>query len=207
MTRASALRFHSRCISAARTAAIVVVVGACSVIAAPVVAGASPSESKVPAAVAALGQPDLGPNVYVFDPSMPQSQIQQTVDAIAAQQVPNQFGTQRYALLFKPGTYGTAADPLNFQVGYYTDVAGLGASPDNVVINGSVYVRNQCDSGGCVALNNFWRSLSNLTINVTNPDFGCYTGEFWAVAGRADAARTCQRAHHADGLLHRPVVR
>ncbi len=60
---------------------------------------------------------------------MPTSQIQATVDAIAAQQVPNQFGTQRYALLFKPGTYGTAADPLNFQVGYYTSVAGLGRSP------------------------------------------------------------------------------
>ena len=71
--------------------------------------------------------PDLGPNVIVFDPSMPMSQIQATVDAIAAQQVPNQFGTQRYALLFKPGTYGTAANPLNFQVGYYT--AGRRARP------------------------------------------------------------------------------
>ena len=75
---------------------------------------------------------------------MPQSQIQATVDAIATRQVPNQFGTQRYALLFEPGTYGTADDPLNFQVGYYTDVAGLGASPNDVVINGSIYVRNQC---------------------------------------------------------------
>ncbi len=55
---------------------------------------------------------------------MPTSQIQATVDAIANQQVPNQFGTQRYALLFKPGTYGTAADPLNFQVGYYTSRGG-----------------------------------------------------------------------------------
>jgi hypothetical protein len=63
----------------------------------------------------------LGQNVLIFDPSMPQSQIQSTVDAIAAQQVPNQFGTQRYALLFKPGTYGAPQNPLNFQVGYYTD--------------------------------------------------------------------------------------
>jgi len=47
----------------------------------------------------------LAPNVLIFDPSMPTSQIQATVDAIAAQQVPNQFGSQRYALLFKPGTY------------------------------------------------------------------------------------------------------
>src|ERR1700751_5046787 len=128
------------------------------------------------------GQPDFGPNVLIFDPSMSTSQIQADVDAVATQQVPNQFGTQRYALLFKPGTYGKAADPLNFQVGYYTSVAGLGRGPGDVTVNGSIYVRNQCVPGFCVALNNFWRSLSNLTINVTNPSFGCYTGEFWAVS-------------------------
>ena len=113
------------------------------------------------------GPPDFGPNVLIFDPSMPTGQIQSAVDAIAAQQVPNQFGTQRYALLFKPGTYGTTQKPLNFQVGYYTSVAGLGRSPGDVVVNGSIYVHNQCDSNGfCVALNNFWRSLSNLTIKI-----------------------------------------
>ena len=86
-----------------------------------------------PAGAAKPAPQSLGPNVLVFDPSMPTSQIQATVDAVAAQQVPNQFGPQRYALLFKPGTYGSAAQPLNFQVGYYTTVAGLGASPGDVV--------------------------------------------------------------------------
>ena len=43
--------------------------------------------------------------------------------------------------------------------------------------------------GSCTALNNFWRSLSNLTINVTTPDFGCYTGEFWAVSQAAPMRR------------------
>jgi hypothetical protein len=133
------------------------------------------------AAAAAPGS-DLGPNVIVFDPSMPTTEIQAKVDAIASQQVSNEFGTQRYALLFEPGTYGSAADPLNFQVGYYTSVAGVGRSPGDVVINGSVYVRNQCVAGFCTALTNFWRSLSNLTINVTTPGFGCYSGEFWPVS-------------------------
>jgi hypothetical protein len=135
----------------------------------------------------------LGPNVMVFDPSMPQSQIQATVDSIAQQQLGNQFGAARYALLFKPGTYGSASDPLNFQVGYYTEVAGLGRKPGDTVINGTVDVFNQCDSGGCVALNNFWRSLANLTINVTNPPSGpysgCYNGEFWAVSQAAPMRR------------------
>ena len=39
--------------------------------------------------------PNLGPNVIVLNPSMPQATIQSTVNAIATQQVPNQFGTQR----------------------------------------------------------------------------------------------------------------
>jgi hypothetical protein len=134
-------------------------------------------------------QPNFGSNVYVFNPSMPLSQIQATVDAVANQQISNQFGTQRYALLFEPGTYGSSAAPLNFQVGYYTAVAGLGVSPSDVVINGSIDVYNQCFSGSCIALVNFWRSLSNLTINVTNPTFGCHTGEFWAVSQAAPLRR------------------
>ena len=134
--------------------------------------------------------PDFGPNVTIFNPSMPTSQIQTAVDAIANQQISNQFGTQRYALLFMPGTYGTASTPLNFQVGYYTAVAGLGSSPDDVIINGSIDVYNQCDgSGNCVALTNFWRSLSNLNINVTTPNAGCKTGEFWAVSQAAPMRR------------------
>ena len=112
--------------------------------------------------------PDFGPNVIIFSPNMPQSQIQATVDTIALQQVSNQFGSQRYALLFQPGTYGSSPAPLNFQVGYYTAVAGLGRSPTDVSISGSINVYNQCAGSSCVALNNFWRSLSNLAINVSN---------------------------------------
>ena len=141
------------------------------------------SSNDAGAATASSTTPDFGTNVYIFNPSMPQSEIQATVDAVASQQVSNQFGTQRYALLFEPGSYGSSATPLNFQVGYYTEVAGLGLSPNDVVINGSIDVYNQCfGANNCIALVNFWRSLSNLTINVTNPTFGCHTGEFWAVS-------------------------
>src|SRR5579871_1017188 len=142
------------------------------------------------ASSATFDQSDLGPNVYVFNPSMPQSQIQATVDAVANQQISNQFGPQRYALLFEPGTYGSAANPLIFQVGYYTQVAGLGATPGDVVINGSVDVYNQCfGPTNCIALDNFWRSLSNLTINVTGQS-GCRGNtEFWAVSQAAPMRR------------------
>jgi len=133
---------------------------------------------------------DFGVNVKIFDPSMPTSQIQATVDAIAAQQVDNEMGTQRYALLFKPGSYGTAAQPLVFQVGYYTEVAGLGQSPTDVTINGHVDVYNRCLSAdNCLALVNFWRSMSNLTINVAGGN-GCRSSaEFWAVSQAAPMRR------------------
>src|SRR6202451_4373011 len=87
---------------------------------------------------AASGQPNFGANVYVFTPSTAQSTIQATVDAVASTQVSNQFGTQRYSFLFEPGTYGSSANPLIFQVGYYTTVAGLGLAPADVTINGAI---------------------------------------------------------------------
>jgi hypothetical protein len=139
---------------------------------------------------AAAQPPDFGPNVMVFDPSMPLSQIQAAVNTIANQQVSNQFGPQRYALLFMPGTYGSSTNPLIFQVGYYTEVAGLGASPADVVINGTIDVYNQCfSSDNCIALDNFWRSLSNMTINVAGGS-NCQTKtEFWAVSQAAPMRR------------------
>ncbi len=137
---------------------------------------------------AAPSAPDFGPNVLVFDPSMPTSQIQQAVDAVTARQVDSEFSTQRYSLLFKPGIYGSDT-PLIIQVGYYTEVAGLGTSPNDVTINGHVDVYNRCfsvDSNGnpsnCTALDTFWRSLSNLRINVTGSS-GCRSSaDFWAVS-------------------------
>jgi hypothetical protein len=133
--------------------------------------------------------PDFGPNVKIFTPAMSTSEIKSAVDAIAAQQLSNQFGTQRYALLFMPGSYGSAAAPLNFQVGYYTEVAGLGSSPNDVSVKGTIDSYNQCDGpNNCTALVNFWRSVSNLTINVAGKG-GCQSGEFWATSQAAPLRR------------------
>jgi hypothetical protein len=134
------------------------------------------------------GPPDLGGNVTVFDPDMPVSEIQAILDATHAAQVDNEMGTQRYAFLFKPGTYGTAENPLQIKVGYYTEITGLGAAPTDVVINGKVEVYNRClEDGGtsnCLALVNFWRTLSNLSINIdaAGQDDCRATANFWAVS-------------------------
>ena len=126
--------------------------------------------------------------MIVFDPSMPVAEIQATVDAVNAQQIDAEMGTGRWALLFKPGVYGTDANPLQMKVGYYTEVAGLGASPADVTINGKIEVYNRClEDGGtsnCLALVNFWRTLSNLTlrVNAAGQD-GCRaSANFWAVS-------------------------
>jgi len=127
----------------------------------------------------------LGPDVYVFSPSMSVSSILSTLNTISNAQVSNQFGTARYEILFEPGTYGSSSDPLVFTVGYYEAIAGLGQNPSDVVINGAINSYNQCTNGDqseCYATDNFWRSISNLTINVTGMT-GCFNDtDVWAVS-------------------------
>ncbi len=74
--------------------------------------------------VSAANTTILGPNVFVFDPSMPMTDIQKTATDIFKKMEANQFGPERYALLFKPGAYD-----VTFNVGFYTHVAGLGLRP------------------------------------------------------------------------------
>ncbi|MFE3783993.1 hypothetical protein ACFXPA_38130 [Amycolatopsis sp. NPDC059090] len=158
----------------------------------PVTAGAAGAVSAQPPTARST---DLGSNVTIFDPSMPVTYIQAKVDGAYAQQVDSEMGSQRYAFLFKPGSYGTPTQPLQLKVGYYTDIAGLGASPTDVVINGKVEAYNRClDPGGttgCVALVNFWRSVSNLTIDVNAAgQDGCRaSANFWAVSQAAAMRR------------------
>jgi len=118
-------------------------------------------------------QPDFGPNVTIFDPSMLGSEIQSAFDAVQATQAPpvtgkpytsgtGQFNTVRHAFLFKPGSYSG----IQAFIGYYTSVAGLGISPDGVTINGTINsigvgpTNNPNDQAD--GLVNFWRSIGNM---------------------------------------------
>src|SRR5690349_9953389 len=92
----------------------------------PLVLSAAMVVAVAPAATADAGPTrDFGTNVTVFDPTVPTEEIQATLDAANTAQVDNEMGTQRYAFLFKPGTYGTQDHPLQVKVGYYTEIAGL----------------------------------------------------------------------------------
>ncbi|MGW5353100.1 coagulation factor 5/8 type domain-containing protein [Streptomyces sp. NPDC004031] len=135
-------------------------------------------------------EPDFGPNVRVFDPATPAAEIQAALDAAAQQQVVGEFGTGRFAFLFKPGSYDVDA-----QLGYYTSVAGLGLSPDDVTINGAVRVEGRPQpGGGDSALTNFWRSAENLAVE---PAGGANR---WAVS----QAAPLRRVHIRGRLLLSP---
>ncbi len=188
---------------------------AATAIAAGLVAVSAGAASAAPSAPAATSLcPDanvaaFGPNVCVFNDTMSQSAIQADLNNVSTQQVPaaSQFDSDRYAIFFEPGTYGSSASPLVFQVGYYTEVAGLGYMPKDTVIDGAIEVfNNLCTAGtsNCNADDNFWRSLSNLTLNVdlpsSPPDYappaldafgaGCAnSAEFWAASQAAPIRR------------------
>ena len=100
---------------------------------------------------------------------MSTTSIQTTLNTVFNTQKVNQFGTQRYALLFKPGTYS-----VDDNVGYYTSVQGLGQNPDDVKLNGDVTVDSFDGTGN--ATQNFWRSAENMAIT---PSAG---NDRWAVA-------------------------
>jgi hypothetical protein len=100
----------------------------------------------------------FGPNVFVFDPSMPAAGIQKTATDIFSKMEANEFGSERYALLFKPGKYD-----VTFNVGFYTHVAGLGQNPDDVHINGGVNVTAEWKPDANATCN-FWRTLENFAV-------------------------------------------
>jgi hypothetical protein len=114
----------------------------------------------VPALAARDAKPEFGPNVLIFDPSMPSQAIQKKIDAVYATQQHNEFGQQRNALLFLPGDYS-----VDVPVGFYTEVIGLGASPDATRIAGNVHADANHEHNN--ATTTFWRAAEGLSIRPT----------------------------------------
>jgi hypothetical protein len=131
--------------------------------------------------------PNFGPNVYLFSPSTPTATIQSTLNTLFAQQNnvnSSQFDTNRYAILFEPGTYNVAIN-----MGYYMQVLGLGQSPDDVIIHGAL----QCFNFGGQSTENFWMSAENLAVVPTNSS----TTMTWSVS-----QGTALRRLHVEGALN-----
>jgi hypothetical protein len=107
--------------------------------------------------------PDFGPNVFIFDPSMNMTTIQNQLTTTANKQIGsgNQFNSNRYAYFFRPGHYTS----LDVRMGYYMEAIGLGLTPDSVAITGSVH--SQSDLGSNNATCTFWKSVSGISVTPT----------------------------------------
>ena len=135
---------------------------------------------------------DFGPNVLIFDPSMGDSAIQSKITTVFNGQQTNQFGSARYAYFFKPGKYN-----LDVQLGFYMEVLGLGASPDDVSITGAVRSMAKWDQGN--ATQNFWRLAENLSVT---PSSSINTSDTWAVSA-GDRPPSHSRQRRDDPLRSR----
>lgn len=133
--------------------------------------------------------PDFGPNVLIFDPSMDMGQVQDQLDSVYGDTDAAQFGDVRYAYFFKPGQYS-----LDVKVGFYTQVLGLGTSPDDVTIHGAV--RAKADwLGNQNATCNFWRGAENFAV-VPSGSIDSGT-DVWAVS----QATWLRRAHVQGSIV------
>ena len=135
----------------------------------------------------ALAQtPDFGPHVTVFSPSTPAATMQAEIDRVYAIQQHNEFGTQRNAFLFLPGDYH-----LDIPIGFYTEVAGLGATPDATHITGNVHVDASAKHNNATVT--FWRAAENFSVTPTGGTMQ------WAVS----QAVPMRRLHiHGNLVLH-----
>lgn len=146
--------------------------------------------------------PAWGQNVHVFDATSDAQALEQQIAELLANVNPlsdgsddgqnGHFSDERHALLFKPGDYD-----IDVQVGYYTQVLGLGASPSEVTFKGGTkgygpYVlaldQRSSDDDGTGSLNTFWRSVENVKIQTSNA--------YWAVSQAAPMRRI-----EVDGTL------
>jgi hypothetical protein len=103
--------------------------------------------------------PDFGSNVVAFRASTSAAEIQAKIDAVYAAQR-KEFGSGRSALLFAPGDY-----KVDIPVGFYTQVLGLGASPDEVRISGNLHSDASLPNNNATCT--FWKTVEGLAVTPT----------------------------------------
>lgn len=136
----------------------------------------------------------FGKNVYIFADGDDRNEMNKLIRNIYNEQsdfnADAQFNEKRYTFYFKPGDY---TDLKTIPVGFYTQVAGLGATPYEVRLNNiTTPAYLESDNATC----NFWRSVENLTVanapSVKGDEtFGTYRPTYfnWGVAQAAPMRR------------------
>jgi hypothetical protein len=165
------------------------------------IAGEKQSHMTVDVAQSQPNPPTFGSGVRVFGPGDNMDEIQGAVNAAYANNGGHDppdhghWSEHRYAFLFKPGTYN-----VEVPVGYYTQVAGLGTSPDDVVFTSpkGVYCEEGTFKTKIGALNTFWRSVENFRTSATYDWIpGRGEGMTWA----ASQASPMRRLHVDNNLI------
>jgi len=87
--------------------------------------------------------------------------MQAAIDRVYASEQKSEFGPDRYALLFLPGAYH-----LDVPVGFYTEVRGLGETPDAVHITGNVHSDASRPKNNATC--EFWRGVENFAVTPTS---------------------------------------
>ena len=129
----------------------------------------------------------FGENTYIFTPEDDPNEIQKVLDQLWSTQETSQFGTDRFAVYFMPGTYDSS---IAVKVGFYMQVAGLGALPTDTKIsslncNAEWLGDDESNHNACC---NFWRGVENLEIG---------SNTMWAVS-----QATFMRRVQVDGALY-----
>jgi predicted heme/steroid binding protein len=121
--------------------------------------------------------------VHIFSPKDDPKAIQSAVNSAFAvnggRGNQGQFSDKRFAFLFKPGKYS-----VDVPVGYYTQVAGMGNSPEDVSFLSAKGVH--CQEGGSDveegALETFWRIAENFRSYANHSWLPGKKGMLWATS-------------------------
>ena len=120
----------------------------------------------------------FGERVLVFSDDMDRDDMQRVLTELHENQGGREFSDQRYALLFKPGTY-----ELTVTVDYYVQALGLGKTPDETVIHGAVQsIHVKADNK---VTTEFWRGAENFKVYTDTTERWMY----WAVSQAAPMRR------------------
>lgn len=129
----------------------------------------------------------FGENVYIFSPEDSPQEVNGILEDIYEKQEANQFGKERYAVYFMPGIYD---ESIEVNVGFYTQVAGLGEMPTDTRIpslNCTAEWEGD-DPNNHNACCNFWRGVENIEIG---------SNTMWGVS-----QATFMRRTQIDGALY-----
>lgn len=136
----------------------------------------------------------FGQDFCIFTPNDDPAKIFDQTEAVYSKQHTSQFGNGRYVFAYKAGDYTKGENLIN--VGYYTQVIGLGKSPlDAKVYNVHCPAALADNNATC----NFWCGIENLCVKDLENNDDAYFDFTWSVSQAAPARRLdVERKGHFD---------